>query len=79
MIEIKKEVNFDYLYENSWSGAVDTLQGIKKLELEDQFMDMLNVIFEDQPVDETNLNDFIWFEDDYIAEYLDITVEELYK
>lgn len=55
--------NFDF-----WSGAVDT---VKYLTLEE--LDIIENILEDsypEGMNETEINDFFWFEDDTIAEWL---------
>lgn len=51
-----------------WSGACDT---VKYLTEDD--MDQIESILEDiypEGMDETTINDFFWFEDDTIAEWL---------
>ena len=51
-----------------WSGAVDTVKYLTKEEL-----DAIETIFEDMypdGMDETQINDIFWFEDDWIAEML---------
>ena len=51
-----------------WSGAVDTLNT-----LTDEQKDALETILEDlypDGMDETSLNDLLWFENDTIAEWL---------
>lgn len=63
------ENDFYLLKENSWSGALQTLDDIERNELEQEFMSLLEELFFDE-VDETELNDFIWFERDYIYEQL---------
>lgn len=63
------ENDFYLLKENSWSGALQTLDDIERNELEQEFMFLLENIFPDE-VDETELNDFIWFDRDYIFEQL---------
>lgn len=53
---------------NGWSGAVDTLNT-----LTDEQKDELEAILEDiypDGMDETGLNDLLWFENDAIAEWL---------
>lgn len=55
--------NFDF-----WSGAVDTVKYLTEEEL-----DRIETILEDaypDGMDETEINDFFWFEDDTIAEWL---------
>ena len=63
--------DFYNLFENSWSGARDTLEDIIKAEKEEEFMQYLDEIFgtEDE-IEDTELNDFIWFSRDDIYEYL---------
>ena len=63
------ENDFYLLKENSWSGALQTLDDIERNELEQEFMFLLENIFPDE-VDETELNDFIWFDRDYMFEQL---------
>ena len=63
---VKKEVyDFDTLYDNSWSGAVDTLDTIRENEKEEELMQLLEITFEEIP-SETEVNDFLWFEGDFI-------------
>ena len=72
---IKKDFSFKELKENSWSGAIATLEEIEKNEKEEELMELLEEIFTDIPT-ETEVNDFLWFEDDYIFENLEIEMEE---
>ena len=62
--------DFYNLYDNSWSGARDTLDDIKNADLEEEFMDYLEGLFGDEEVENTTLNDYIWFERDEIYEAL---------
>ena len=51
-----------------WSGAVDTVKY-----LTDDELDTIESILEDmhpEGMDETDINDIFWFEDDWIAEML---------
>lgn len=74
-MEIKKDYNFNDLKKNSWSGAIDTLETIEKNEKEEELMTLLENTFEDVPT-ETEVNDFLWFDDDFIFEELGIIREE---
>lgn len=74
-MEIKKDYNFNDLKKNSWSGAIDTLETIEENEKEEELMTLLENTFEDVPT-ETEVNDFLWFDDDFIFEELGIEVEE---
>lgn len=64
------ENDFGRLYENSWSGARDTLDDIRNADLEEEFMQYLDEMFGTDEVGDTELNDFIWFERDTIYDYL---------
>ena len=65
------ENDFYNLFENSWSGARDTLEDIIKAEEEEEFMQYLNEVFgTEEELTDTELNDFIWFSRDEIYENL---------
>ena len=72
---VKKEYDFYDLFENSWTGAIDTLKVIIDNDKESELMDFLEEIFEGE-AEETQLNDFLWHESDYIYECLNINIEE---
>lgn len=70
-MEIKKEYNSFYeIEEMVWSGAVDTLNSIVEADKEDEFMALLEEVFWDETPTDTEVNDFIWFETDFIFEHL---------
>lgn len=71
MISVKKELSFEDLKKECWSGAIDTLQKIEEEGKENELMELLLDIFADIPT-ETEINDFLWFEDSYIYENLGI-------
>lgn len=62
--------DFRTLKNNSWSGALDTLKDIEEADKEDELMYLLEEIFADTTPTETEVNDFLWFERDYIYENL---------
>lgn len=63
--------DFYNLFENSWSGARDTLEDIIKAEKEEEFMQYLDEVFCDSDeITDTELNDFIWHDRDMIYENL---------
>lgn len=74
-MEIKKDYSFNDLKENSWSGAINTLTTIEENGKEEELMALLEYTFEDVPT-ETEINDFLWFDDDFIFEELGIKEEE---
>ena len=67
---VKIEMDYRTLKNNSWSGALDTLKDIEEADKEDELMYLLEEIFTDTIPTETEVNDFLWFERDYIYENL---------
>ena len=67
---VKIEMDYRTLKNNSWSGALDTLKDIEEADKEDELMYLLEEIFTDTTPTETEVNDFLWFERDYIYESL---------
>ena len=60
---------------NAWSGAVDTLNTIREHDKIEDLEYMLEDLFHDRTPTETEINDFLWFEDEYIFEHLGIEIE----
>ena len=75
-MKIMKEYDFEELYKDSWSGAINTQDTILKNDMENELMEHLEDIFSDQIPTETEVNDYLWFESDYIYECLGIDVED---
>lgn len=76
-MEIRVDIDFEYLLENSWSGALDNLKMIDKYDLGEEFMEYLEEMFYDDTPTDTEVNDFIWFMDEptieeWIAEHKNI-------
>ena len=67
---VKIEMDYRTLKYNSWSGALDTLKDIDEADKEDELMYLLEEVFADTIPTETEVNDFLWFERDYIYENL---------
>lgn len=61
--------DFNRLYDNSWSGAKQTLDDIANANKEKELMDFLDEVFSGE-VGDTELNDFLWFDREYIYEAL---------
>ena len=73
-MEIRKEINgFNELADMVWSGAVDTLEDIQNANKENEFMDLIENVFCDDVPTDTKVNDFIWFEREYIYENIGLT------
>ena len=73
-MEIRREINDFYaLADMVWGGAVDTIADIQNANKETEFMNFLEDVFCDEVPTDTKVNDFIWFERDYIYENLGLT------
>ena len=76
---IKQDMDFNDLMNNCWSGAVDTLKTIEEHNKEEELMAHLEEIFEsyfDNVPTMTEVNDYLWFEDEYIFQCLGISETE---
>ena len=73
-MEIRKEINDFYaLADMVWSGAVDTIADIQNANKEDEFMNFLEAVFCDEVPTDTEVNDFIWHDRNYIYENIGLT------
>lgn len=55
----------------AWSGAIYTHETILKADTIGELADLINAIFPDGAED-VKINDFLWFDNDYIFEHLGI-------
>ena len=62
--------NFD-----AWSGAVDTKETIIDAGKEKEFDSLIDELYPDGLTD-TQLNDLLWFEEDWLFEMLGIEIDE---
>ena len=69
---VKIEMDYRTLKNNSWSGALDTLKDIEEADKEDELMYLLEEVFNGEIPTETEVNDFLWHDRDYIYELLGI-------
>ena len=76
MLKITMEMNFDELYSNCWSGAIDTLKTIIENNKKEELMELLEEMFSES-ASMTKVNDFLWFDDEYIYECLGIEEEDM--
>ena len=76
MLEVKQEMSFEDLMNNCWSGAISTLKKIEEEGKEEELMNYLEDIFYDSTPTMTDLNDFLWFDDESIYDALGIIEEE---
>lgn len=64
-------VEFDIYNFEFWSGAKDRVEEIRELGMLGELEDLIIDVFSDsKDVTATVINDFVWFEDDMINEYL---------
>ena len=74
---IKQDMDFNDLMNNCWSGAIDTLKIIEEHNKEDELMAHLEKQWFDEMPTMTQINDYLWFEDEFIFECLSISeIEE---
>ena len=73
---IKKDFDFSDLKDNSWSGAESTLMRIEEENKEDELMQLLSEAFQESVPTETEINDFLRFDSEFIFEALDIETKE---
>ena len=59
----------------AWAGAVVTRERIIEAGKEDEFDTLIEELYPDG-IDETGLNDILWFDDEWIFEALGITDED---
>ena len=60
---------------NAWSGAVETKETIINEGKAEQFDNLIEELYPDGLTD-TQLNDLLWFEDEWIFEMLGIEIDE---
>jgi len=60
---------------DAWSGAIDTKNTIVEHNKEDEFDFLIEELYPDG-IDETKLNDILWFDPEWIFEVLGIQEEE---
>ena len=57
---------------NAWSGAIDTLEIIKEHGKIKELEYLIEELFFDETPTETQINDLLWFDDEYIFKQLNI-------
>jgi hypothetical protein len=68
-MKIYKEINL--IEFETWQGATVTKQIIIKENKENEFNELIEELYPDG-IDETELNDILWFEQEYLFEALNI-------
>ena len=72
---ITEVTEFEALKDMVWAGAETTLNRVQEEGKEAELMSLLDEIFYEGATD-TDVNDFLWFEDETIYESLGIETEE---
>ena len=72
-----KTINEDQTLQdfNAWSGAISTKETIIENDKEQEFENLIDELYP-EGLSETQLNDILWFESDWIFEMLGINEEE---
>lgn len=74
-MRIYKDYDFNDLMNDCWSGAMETLRTISENDKEEELMALLSSdCFFEMP-DLTEVNDLLWFEDEWIFEMLGIDTD----
>lgn len=72
-MKIIKEMGLENF--EAWSGAIDTKNIIIEANKCDEFEHLIEELYP-EGLTETELNDLLWFESDWLFESLDINIEE---
>ena len=59
---------------NAWSGAVNTQEKIISAGMAEEFNELIEELYP-EGIDETKLNDILWFDDEWLFEQLGISEE----
>lgn len=67
-VTTSNELDANGIRDMVWSGAIDRVMYLS----DDELDTIINILAEEYPdgIDETELNDFLWFEDETYAEWL---------
>lgn len=58
-----------------WAGALDTFNTVYAYDKHNELFELLKELFYDSNPTITDINDFLWFDSEYIFEQLGITTE----
>lgn len=73
---IKQDMDFNDLMNNCWSGAIDTLKTIEEHNKEDELIAHLEELWFNEIPEMVTINDYLWFEDEFIFQCLGISETE---
>lgn len=69
-MRVCREIDFNDLQNMVWSGAEDTVENIANANMEDELMGLLEEMFLENIPTETEINDLLRFDSEYIYEIL---------
>ena len=72
-MKVRQDISLEKF--EAWSGGVDTKERIIEAGKESAFESYIEEVYP-EGIDAEDLNDFLWFEEDYIFEFLGIKEEE---
>ena len=75
-IAVQRELDFNDLMDECWSGAIDTLNTVYENNKEEELMSLLALDCFSGTPDLTDVNDLLWFEDEWIFEMLGINTDD---
>ena len=70
-MQFTEEFNVDTFH--FWSGAEDVIAEVKKAKKMDELQTLIEDYFANQTPTKTQVNDFVWFQRDFIFEQLEIS------
>lgn len=72
-MKVYRDVSGVYDFE-FWSGAYDTVKKVIEADKENEFWDFIEEYFDGyDSISDVDLNDFVWFESEYIYEHIGLT------
>lgn len=75
-ITVKRELDFNDLMNECWSGALETLRTISEHDKEDELMSFLGYDVLGETPDLGDVNDLLWFDSEWIFEQLGINDDD---
>lgn len=75
-ITVKRELDFNDLMDECWSGALDTLKTISENDKEEELMSLLALDTFGEMPDLCEVNDLLWFDDEWVFEMLGIKTDD---
>ena len=75
-ITVRRELDFNDLMDECWSGALDTLKTISENDKEEELMSLLALDAFGEMPDLCEVNDLLWFDDEWVFEMLGIKTDD---